>query len=46
MGFGREAEVLEPDHLRKAVAEELAATAGRYSPEPTGVMEDEADYSR
>lgn len=44
MGFGRGAEVLEPEHLRKAVAEELAATAGRYSLEPAGVMETEADY--
>ena len=44
MGFGREAEVLEPEHLRKAVAEELAATAGRYSPGPAGVMEDKTDY--
>ena len=30
MGFGRHAEVLEPDHLRQAVAQELAATAHRY----------------
>jgi len=30
MGFGRHAEVLEPEHLRKAVAEELMATVGRY----------------
>jgi predicted DNA-binding transcriptional regulator YafY len=44
MGFGREAEVLEPEHLRRAVAEELAATGERYSPEPTGVMEGGADY--
>jgi predicted DNA-binding transcriptional regulator YafY len=30
LGFGRQAEVLEPPHLREAVAEELAATAGKY----------------
>ena len=29
MRFGRHAEVLEPEHLRQAVAEELAATAHR-----------------
>jgi predicted DNA-binding transcriptional regulator YafY len=31
MGFGRDAEVLEPEHLRKAVAQELAATSGKYA---------------
>ena len=30
MGFGREAEVLEPAHLRRAVAQELTATTERY----------------
>jgi hypothetical protein len=30
MGFGRQAEVLEPEHLRTAVAEELSATAEKY----------------
>ncbi len=30
MGFGRHAEVLEPAHLREAVAQEVAATARRY----------------
>jgi predicted DNA-binding transcriptional regulator YafY len=30
MGFGREAEVLEPAHLRRAVAEELTATTEKY----------------
>lgn len=30
MGFGRHAEVMEPAHLREAVSQELAATAGRY----------------
>lgn len=34
MGFGRHAEVLEPEHLRQAVAEELAATAHRYIEDP------------
>lgn len=34
MGFGRHAEVLEPEHLRQAVAEELAVTAGRYMTTP------------
>ena len=31
MGFGRQAEVLEPEHLRKAVAEELLITAEKYA---------------
>lgn len=30
MGFGRQAEVLEAAHLRQAVVQELAVTAGRY----------------
>ena len=30
LGFGRQAEVLEPEHLRAAVAEEVHAVAGRY----------------
>jgi predicted DNA-binding transcriptional regulator YafY len=30
LGFGRHAEVLEPEHLRQAVAAELEATARRY----------------
>jgi predicted DNA-binding transcriptional regulator YafY len=30
MGFGREAEVLEPAHLRQAVAQELTATTEKY----------------
>jgi predicted DNA-binding transcriptional regulator YafY len=34
MGFGRQAEVLEPGHLRKAVKEELMATAKKYSESP------------
>jgi predicted DNA-binding transcriptional regulator YafY len=31
LGFGRQAEVLEPAHLRKAVAEEARAVVGRYA---------------
>lgn len=31
MGFGRHAEILEPAHLRQAVAEELSATGAKYS---------------
>ena len=31
LGFGRQAEVLEPARLRQAVAEELSATAEKYS---------------
>lgn len=31
MGFGRQAEDLDPPHLRQAVAEELAVTAGKYA---------------
>ena len=30
LGFGRQAEVLEPDHLREAVAEEARAVVDRY----------------
>jgi predicted DNA-binding transcriptional regulator YafY len=30
LGFGRQAEVLEPAHLREAVAEELFAAVGKY----------------
>jgi predicted DNA-binding transcriptional regulator YafY len=30
LGFGRQAEVLEPDHLRKAVSDEITAVARRY----------------
>ena len=40
MGFGRQAEVLEPANLRKAVASELAATAGRYAGEPAPAYEE------
>ncbi|MCK4487952.1 MAG: WYL domain-containing protein [Desulfobacterales bacterium] len=34
LGFVRQAEVLEPEHLRKAVAEELAASAEKYIERP------------
>ena len=34
MGFGRRAGVLEPEHLRQAVSQELAATAHRYVEDP------------
>jgi predicted DNA-binding transcriptional regulator YafY len=34
LGFGRQAEVLEPEHLRKAVAEELAVAAEKYADKP------------
>jgi predicted DNA-binding transcriptional regulator YafY len=37
LGFGRQAEVLEPGHLREAVAEELAATVGRYGEDYQGL---------
>ncbi len=30
LGFGRQAEVLDPEHLRQAVAEEAQAVVGRY----------------
>ncbi len=42
MGFERQAEVLEPEHLRQAVAEELTSTVEKYVSEPAAVMEDEA----
>lgn len=40
LGFGRQAEVLEPAHLREAVAEELGTTAERYAEEPAPVSRD------
>ena len=42
MGFGRHAWVLEPAHLREAVAEELAATGERYAEEPKPVYEEDS----
>ena len=35
MGFGRHAEVLEPAHLRQAVAQELVAASEKYVGQPT-----------
>jgi predicted DNA-binding transcriptional regulator YafY len=43
MGFGRQAEVVEPDHLRLAVAEEHKAAARQYGETPPAVMELDAD---
>jgi predicted DNA-binding transcriptional regulator YafY len=37
LGFGRQAEVLSPAHLRRAVAEEIAATVGRYGEDYQGL---------
>ena len=36
LGFGRQAEILEPDHLRLAVSEEVKAVAERYEKEGGG----------
>ena len=41
MGFGRHAEVLEPAYLREAMAQEIAATAGKYSEEPSAGYEED-----
>jgi len=41
-GLGRHAEVLEPAHLREAVAEELAATAWKYVEEPEPMYEEDS----
>ena len=43
MGFGNHAEVVEPEHLREAVAQELAATAGRYGEEPAPTYEKDSE---
>jgi predicted DNA-binding transcriptional regulator YafY len=43
MGFGRHAEVLEPEHLRKAVMEELTATAERYAQEPAPIYQEDSE---
>jgi len=43
MGFGGQAEVLEPAHLRKAVASELVATAEKYSEKPAPMYEEESE---
>ena len=39
MGFGRQAEALEPEHLRLAVAEELVASAEKYSEKPAVISQ-------
>ena len=46
MGFGRHAEVLEPAHLREAVAQELLASAERYAEEPKPVYEGDSQRRR
>jgi hypothetical protein len=38
MGFGRQAEVLEPTHLRQTVVQELATTAEKYAEETASIM--------
>ena len=43
LGFGRQAEVIEPEHLRQAVTEELAAASGKYMGEPTQPLQEEAE---
>ena len=43
LGFGRQAEVLEPEHLRQAVAEEIAATMGQYAREPALPLPEEVE---
>jgi predicted DNA-binding transcriptional regulator YafY len=43
LGFGRQAEVLEPEHLREAVGRELEATMGIYMGEPTRSSQEEAE---
>lgn len=42
LGFGRQAEVLEPEHLRKAVAEELVVAAEKYAEDPSHVCEQDS----
>jgi len=43
LGFGRQAEVLEPVHLRQAVAEEIATTMGKYGREPLQPLQEGAE---
>jgi predicted DNA-binding transcriptional regulator YafY len=45
LGFGGQAEVIEPEHLRQAVTEELAATSGKYLGEPFQPLLEEAEES-
>ena len=40
LGFGRQAEVLEPAHLREALGRELTVTAGRYAERPPALYLD------
>lgn len=42
MGFGSHAEVLEPVHLREAVAKELSATVEQYLERPPSMGEADA----
>lgn len=43
LGFGRQAEVIEPEHLRRAVAEEIAATMENYGQDPARPSEEAAE---
>ncbi len=43
LGFGRQAEVMEPAHLRQAVAEEIATTMGKYVGDSTRPSQEEAE---
>jgi len=43
MGFGRHVEVLEPSHLREAVAQELLASAERYAEEPAPMYQEDSE---
>jgi len=43
MGFGRQAEVLKPKHLRKAVAEELVATTEKYYRKPAPMYKEASE---
>lgn len=43
LGFGRQAEVLQPAHLREAVGRELAATMGKYVGKPAQPPQEEAE---
>jgi len=45
LGFGRQAEVLAPEHLREAVGRELEATMGRYVGDAVQPSQEEAEES-
>ena len=45
LGFGRQAEVLEPEHLRKAVAEELSIAAEKYADKPVLMSQESSRQS-